>query len=357
VSRAVSRARDLSAELRRAWWIHPVIAALLTALSGPFVLGRALWLELLANLLVSICIGGCTTAVYVVLLAGRLEACQRWIRPVIHGLAIACGVALGTEIAIRILAALVHGYPIDRVRVGIWRIGGAVAAVVVVVSLAWDRLRERVRAVELREQRAQEELLRARLRNLQDRLNPHFLFNSLNTVAALVEEDPPRAVEAIERLSELLRHALEGGARGRVPLSDELRAIEAYLEIERLRFDDRLRAEVEADPSLLDLQVPPLLLQPLVENAVKHGISRAPKGGEIRIRIAREDGGVALSVSDDAQAVGLATSGTRLGHDLVRRRLELTYGAAARFHAGPEPGGGYRVDLWLPTAALAEVSA
>jgi len=219
--------------------------------------------------------------------------------------------------------------------------------VVMVTSLTYDRLREHVRAVELREQRAQQELLRAQLESLQARINPHFLFNALNTVASLVEDDPERAVEAIERLSGLLRHSLEGAKEERVALRRELEAVRGYLALEGLRFGARLRHEVVVEPGLEAVLVPPFVLQPLVENAVKHGIASRREGGSVRVTVTRGEGVVRLVVEDDGPGTSQAP-GTRSGNEMLQQRLALLYGPAATFEAGPAANGGFRVELTVP---------
>jgi LytS/YehU family sensor histidine kinase len=243
------------------------------------------------------------------------------------------------------------GMDVAAARAGIWRVGLVITAVVMMASLTYDRLREHVRAVELREQRAQQELLRAQIESLQARVNPHFLFNALNTVASLVEEEPERAVEAIERLSALLRHSLEGAREGRVALRRELEAVRGYLALEGLRFGERLRHAVEVQAGLESALVPPFVLQPLVENAVKHGIASRREGGSVRVTIDGDDERLRLVVEDDGPGRSQAP-GTRSGNDMLRQRLALIYGSAASFEAGPGPAGGYRVELSIPRAML-----
>ena len=132
--------------------------------------------------------------------------------------------------------------------------------------------------------RAQSAAAEAELRALQAQVHPHFLFNSLNTVRTLVVEAPARAEQAVTDLADLLRYALAAGRRETVPLGDELDAVEAYLALETLRFERRLRASVDADAGVLGVRVPPFVVQTLVENGVKHGVARRPEGGALRVR-------------------------------------------------------------------------
>ena len=174
--------------------------------------------------------------------------------------------------------------------------------------------------------RAQSAAAEAELRALQAQVHPHFLFNALNTVRTLVVEDPARAEQAVTDLADLLRYALAAGRRPTVPLRDELDAVEAYLALECLRFERRLRASVDADAGVLDVRVPPFVVQTLVENGVKHGISRHPEGGALRVRVALDAGAVRVTVestgryepgdrpeeADGEGGLGLANAADRL---------------------------------------------
>ncbi len=349
----MTRWARLKKSVREQWWAHLFIAMLLSVVFND--IGRP-WLHLLAgfasSLVISVCIGTATTAAYV-MVWDLLSRTKGWFpRALIHGGIVVVGVLVGTEVAIQLLRLTLYaGVEISMVRQGIWRVGLAITVVAMVVSVAYDRLRDRARTHELREQQAQHALLRAQIDNLQAKVNPHFLFNALNTVASLVEEDPERAIEGIERLSALLRYSLEGARKGRVPLHLEVDAVRSYLALEQLRFGERLRSTVELDPSVGMVQVPPFVLQPLVENAVKHGIGRSREGGTVRVQ-ARESGTtLALIVDDDGPPGDSDAPGTQTGHDNLRQRLALIYGADATFDAGPADDGGYRVRMVLPRTA------
>jgi two-component system sensor histidine kinase AlgZ len=355
VERSASRWAVLWHEARQQWWVHLLIAVALlvvfdeVSLAWPRVLGA-----FAGNLLVSVCIGAATTVVYLFGWGSRTVTGGPMRRALVHGVSIVVGVVVGTEVALRVLSLSFGGIDVAAARQGIWRVGLVITVVVIVASLTYDRLRAHVRAVELREQRAQQALLRAQIESLQARVNPHFLFNALNTVASLVEEDPERAVEAIERLSALLRHSLEGAKEDRVALRRELEAVRGYLALEGLRFGARLRHEVVVEPGLEAVLVPPFVLQPLVENAVKHGIGSRREGGSVRVS-ATADGerAVRLLVEDDGPGRASQAPGTRSGNEMLRQRLELLYGAAATFHAEPRADGGFRVELTIPRAAVA----
>ena len=204
----------------------------------------------------------------------------------------------------------------------------------------------RVRASQLETRLAQ-----AQLQALKMQLHPHFLFNTLHSISTLVPEDPEAAEAMIARLSELLRLSLENTGLQEVPLSTELEFVELYLGIEQIRFDDRMRVSFDIDPQTLDAQVPNLILQPLVENAIHHGIGNASKGSiEIRSRIM--EGKLLLQVLDDgpglSEAVEQNRSGMGLGLVNTRARLEALYGKAHDFIVRSASNGGVEAAIRIP---------
>ena len=164
----------------------------------------------------------------------------------------------------------------------------------------------------------------AQLRALRAQLNPHFLFNSLNSVRSLIAENPQRAAEMVTGLSEILRYALASNRTDTVPLADELRVIEEYLHVERVRFEERLRVELAVDPRALAVPVPPMIVQTLVENAVKHGISASPTGGLVRIDARIDDGRLDVVVSNTGRFK--PPGGGGYGLQNATERLRLQYG-------------------------------
>ena len=192
----------------------------------------------------------------------------------------------------------------------------------------------------------------AELKALRAQVDPHFLFNSLNAVAALAGGDPPAARRMALMLADFLRQSLRLVERGTIPLDEELALVRAYLAIEQVRFGERLTVVERLDPAAGDAPVPPLLLQPLVENAVKHGISGLVDGGRIEIATDRRGGFVTVEVVNDRDpdAVG-ARGGGRGGEGIglanVRRRLAALYGDEARLRAAAELGR-FRVEVRLP---------
>jgi sensor histidine kinase YesM len=193
-----------------------------------------------------------------------------------------------------------------------------------------------------------EQLARAQLNALRMQLHPHFLFNALNTINTCVRTDADTAERMIARLAELLRHALAGGGAHEVALEEELRIARAYLEIEQARFEDRLRVRWNVDPSTRGARVPSLLLQPLVENAVRHGIAPRAAAGTIEIGAERRNGTLVLSVRDDG--VGMPDGAPREGVGLAntRARLRQLYGARQSLELVGGPGAGTTVRVSLP---------
>jgi two-component system sensor histidine kinase AlgZ len=187
----------------------------------------------------------------------------------------------------------------------------------------------------------------ARLAELQSRIRPHFLFNALNSAITLVQLDPTRAEAVLEDLAELFRAALVG-SDAPVTLGDEIELAQRYLAIEQVRFGERLRVHWAIDAATRSARVPALLLQPLVENAVKHGVEPAPDGGEVTIRTEVRRGLVLLTVTNSVPEAGAARPGHGIALRNVRERLLLLHDLAARFEAGPIDGGRFRVRMAFP---------
>ena len=185
----------------------------------------------------------------------------------------------------------------------------------------------------------------AGLIELQSRVQPHFLFNTLNTAIALVRVDPTRAEEVLEDLSELFRAAL-GALEGDSTLGEEIRLARLYLDIEGMRFGKRLEVEWDVDDSIAGVRVPSLLLQPLVENAVRHGVEPNDAGGRVQIRARARNGRAWLQVVNTVG--GPATPGHGIGLVSARERLRLMHDFRSEFQAGPIDGGRFRVRLAVP---------
>jgi len=187
----------------------------------------------------------------------------------------------------------------------------------------------------------------AELRALRAQLNPHFLFNSLNSINALVGTDPEGARRMCEGLGDFLRRTLALGARDAVTLAEELGLVERYLGIEQVRFGDRLRVERDVHPEAAACRVPPLLLQPLVENAIKHGIQDCVDGGTIRIEASRVGDRLRVAVENPVEPGAPDRRGEGVGLENVRRRLAV-FGARDADLRSMREGDRFRVTLTLP---------
>jgi len=197
------------------------------------------------------------------------------------------------------------------------------------------------------------QLTRAQLEMLRAQLQPHFLFNALNTVAGLIRERRNEAAtDVIAGLGALLRHALSSLDRDEIPLREELGVLESYLDVERARFRDRLRVHVDIEPAALEREVPSLILQPLVENAIRHGIANTPEGGEIWISARTRCEQLELEVRDSGSGFGLDTpwvaDSSRLGLHNTRARLDRLYGDRHSFFVGNGEDGGARARILIP---------
>ena len=206
----------------------------------------------------------------------------------------------------------------------------------------------------LRASQLETKLATAQLQALKMQLHPHFLFNTLHSISELVHADPARAESMIVRLSDFLRLTLDQVCAQDVPVVEEMDFLRRYLEIEQMRFEDRLTIEWKIDPATLRVRVPNLILQPIVENALKHGISRNTNHGLIRISSMREDGRLALKVFDNgpgtARATGNMLEPVREGVGLnnTRSRLERIYGGDHRIDFRHPPEGGFEVTIRIP---------
>lgn len=209
----------------------------------------------------------------------------------------------------------------------------------------YDRFRER----ELRASQLEAELAQSQLHRLKMQLQPHFLFNALNGILTLIETDAEAADRMLSQLAALLRESLRADAPHEGSLREELSLLDRYLEIEKTRFADRLRVSFEIDPGILDARVPNLLLQPLVENAIRHGVARRAGGGRVDVRAWRENGSLRLEVRDDGPGLPeTAKESTGIGLANTRARLERLHGDEYRFDLRNLPGGGVLASVRFP---------
>ena len=206
------------------------------------------------------------------------------------------------------------------------------------------------------ESRLEARLIEAQLESLQRQLQPHFLFNTLHAVAGLIHRDPDGAENMIVRLGDLLRAVFRSNVQQEVSLARELELLDQYLEIQRLRFGDGLTTSVEVAQDVTDARVPVLLLQPLVENAIKHGFARPAEGGFVQVRAFKTGDHVTISVADNGRGVGsvaLRDLNEGVGLSNTRARLEHLYGDAHSIAFDAPPAGGFAVTIRLPYFAAA----
>ena len=215
----------------------------------------------------------------------------------------------------------------------------------------------KARERELEESVLQRQLAEARLRALNTQLHPHFLFNALNTIGMLVRTgEGPDAVRVLARLGELLRRVLDEAAVPEVPLRQEVEFVNSYLEIERARFGDRLRVTIDVDPAVLEARVPHLLLQPLVENAIRHGVAAKMDAGRVEIEAGRRDGTLWLRVGDDGPGLepGEAEGARGVGLLNTRERLAQLYPGRFTLEVGTGNRGGAEVRIGIPYRETAQ---
>ena len=252
-----------------------------------------------------------------------------------HRSALCAAVVLAVTIAI----ALAAGRFVD-----------AAAALAIGAILAWQVARWYLRA-----KRLQSRLEQVELDLLGRQLQPHFLFNTLNAVSALMHQDVDAADEMLSALAELLWSALEADDAPEVPVRQELEQVQRYLQIMRWRFGDRLTATVEVDDGARDALVPTFVLQPLVENALRHGLSRRGGAGRVDVRVERRHACLSLRVADDGAGLPPDWDERRehgIGLRATRARLRQLYGASHRMELHNRPGGGVEAQVIVPYRTL-----
>lgn len=321
-----------------------VIGVLFTV--GDFTVER-FTINTLASLLYSLSIGLPATLIFR-RLKPRIDG-----RPVLKQWAIYLGVML----AIILIGTLFSGLVLALVGLvdlsQLWMvyrqglmISFAISIPVTIGAMTVSRLHTRLYQAEGDRQRALSLATEARLASLESRVRPHFLFNALNSAIALIPEDPRRAEDVLERLCALLRFSLDAQTR-LVPLGEEMRVVTDYLEIERVRFGDRLSFTLEVPVDLAAVQVPAFAVQTLVENSVKYGVSARKQGAHIRVTAKRGDRGLVIEVADDGPGFSGEIWVAGHGLDGLRSRLDALYGDRARLvaPAAAESGATVRIEI------------
>ncbi len=331
-------------------WFYVLSPPMLALLLHPEMVDQAPTIvarRLTASWVHTVAIGASLHALYAWVVPRVIRNVRRGgLRLLIHIASILVGTALGLAVSAPMAYLLSQWVPL----LPWWELYTSlvIASCWVLAMVSYQRLRSHARKVERRAQLAQQAALRARLASLMARTNPHFLFNSLNTVAGLIGEDPQRAEEAVERLADLFRYTLDASRCARVALHKEIEAVESYLAMEALRYEERLVHRLQIDEELASEPIPPLVIQPLVENAIRHGIEERRRG-MVEVTAQRRGDRLVIVVSDDGPGPGRSErsgSGTSLSD--LRQRLELLYGKHASLVVNAREGGGCSVELVLP---------
>ncbi|MBU8923485.1 MAG: histidine kinase [Bacteroidales bacterium] len=213
-----------------------------------------------------------------------------------------------------------------------------------------ERLEETARKLaekEINEQKLVQLKMRAELEALRAKTNPHFLFNTLNSIASLIPDDPKRAEEMVQKLSNIFQYTLKAASEEFVTLGDELRFIESYLEIEKVRLGERLEYSIRADDASAPCRFPGMLLQPLVENSIKYGVAPEKDGGSITIECRQSEGRCRVGIVDTGPGFDAFTVPEGFGISSVRERLELLYGDRHTFDLSTE--GGVSIVIEIPS--------
>jgi sensor histidine kinase YesM len=288
-------------------------------------------------------------------LAERLDLRRFPLVPTV-GVGILVFTALGCLLAQALLAGLGFVVPLHfwaeyfrtlRVALPLAVVFGLGAAVHGSLRDRMQLMEERLHEKEVAEERAQKLAVEARLRSLESRIHPHFLFNTLNSISSLIAVNPDRAEQIVGRLATLLRVSLDTSSRPLIPLREELAMVESYIDIERVRFGDKLRGSVEVPAELQDAEVPPMSVQSLVENAVKYGITPQSNGGECLVTASAEGESLRIEVRDTGPGFDLAAIRSGHGLDNLVERLDALFGAKARLNVSRRDGYSV-VEMVLP---------
>lgn len=305
------------------------------------------------NLVFSQCIGLSIMALCMGVLRLGLAG---WVRGLVISAAVVAG-AFGGHALARLLTGLdvfaERSHELQSVLVGL--VFGAIAVVFFWLRERNANLEQELQARELARLEAEKQGLAAQLRLLQAQVEPHFLFNSLANVAALIEADPKLAGQLLEALIRYLRASLartraEGGSLG-----DEIGLLTAYLDVLKIRMGERLQYEFDIDPELLSLEFPPMLLQPLVENAIRHGLEPKVGSGMLCVTGRLRDGRMVLTVADDGVGLaktGAAGGGSGLGLSNIRARIAALFGPSGELTLREEVGAGVTATLEIPVQAV-----
>jgi len=221
-------------------------------------------------------------------------------------------------------------------------------ALILHAILLLDHTRRHLQEQRLTAERMEKQLIQAQMQSLKMQLQPHFLFNTLHTISGFVSLDPERAKTLIEALGDLLRRSLKGHEKILIPLEQEIGFIRAYLDIEATRFSDRLQIDYTIDPATCNVLVPSMILQPIVENAIRHGIAKMTGMGHLCIMAQQHNNDLTITISDNGPGFSPISAGKGLGLSITRERLRCHYGAGSSLTIVTPSSGGTTVKLIIP---------
>jgi hypothetical protein len=216
------------------------------------------------------------------------------------------------------------------------------------LAVAYVQKKKRLKLKIIENQRIYHLQTQTKLVALQSKINPHFLFNTLNTMLSLVHKSPEKVETMILNLSDIYRRVLQYPEDQKISLKEEIQLVKEYLEIEKIRMGKRLRFFLSVDKEIEDAKIPPLLIEPVVENAVIHGISPKPDGGEINILAKKNKGELKISVTDNGIGMGKGNQKAGYGLSSVKERIHLNYGENARFEINDLTEGGVKITMEIP---------
>jgi len=348
----LERWRERSHWLVGAWVVVTLYTAVQAYLYPAVVGGGHWWRALVTNAVVYAPWMLVIPLVDAILEAHPIER-RNWLRRLlVHavlGLAVTLILFVPAQLLLRALG--IHGnYPLSSLLV--WGVQSMYPTYwLIVLALAalhsYRQFQEaRVQAMALRAS-----LSEARLEALSAQLEPHFLFNALNSVSSLMLEDPRAAQSMLARLGELLRATLRTDRNQRISLADEVEVLRMYLDIERVRHEDRIEVRLDVPPECEETRVPPFLLQPLVENAFRHGLGGREQGGRVWVRAARQGTSLRIEVGDDGEGADSSALQEGVGLSNTRSRLQQLYGAEASLAIESAPQRGFSAVITLPCRA------
>ncbi|HPR17669.1 MAG TPA: histidine kinase [Candidatus Cloacimonadota bacterium] len=281
-------------------------------------------------------------SIYFFMIIIDFEMKNRWLKHLSSLLQICVGTALGVILA-NLVFLVIYGseaLQINFTSLGYLLFSGIFFATVAISIFYFFHLSEERKYRQLQEE---EKKTKAELRALVAQINPHFLFNTLNSISSLIHLDPDQADEMIQKLSDVFRYSLQSGKKKLVTIREEMQVVRNYLEIEKLRFSERLNYSFQIDEKCLNFAIPPLILQTLVENSVKHGISPKIEGGEVMISIQNQSGMIEIKIEDNG--VGMLSEQEGFGLDAVKNILKLQF-ANSRFALKNE--NGVKIKILIP---------